>query len=213
MGTSKALLEWHGSTLVRHIVDILRGCVDGPVIVVRAPGQELPPLPASVRIVEDTRPGTGPLDALASGLAAAEGHADRAIVCGVDTPFLTPRFAAVLIDAMREGVDIVVPAAEGRRHPIPAVVRVALHPIARALVDDGQRALFALVDRCATVDVDEARLRAVDPTLASLRNLNERSAYETARAEPADATPTSVGSVDAGGGAHGTHATRVSGSA
>lgn len=192
MGTSKALLEWHGSTLVRHTVDILNGMVDGPVIVVRTPGQELPPLPPDVHVVEDASPGAGPLDALATGLAAADGHADHAIVCGVDTPFLTPAFAAVLIDALLEDIDIVLPAAEGRRHPLPAVVRVAVHPIARALVDGGHRALFALVDRCTTADVDEARLRAVDPTLASLRNLNERSAYETARAEPVHAAPTSM---------------------
>lgn len=192
MGTSKALLEWHGSTLVRHTVDILRGMVDGPVIVVRTPGQELPPLPPDVQVVEDASPGAGPLDALATGLAAADGHADRAIVCGVDTPFLTPAFAAVLIDALLEGIDIVLPAAQGRRHPLPAVVRVAVHPIARTLVDGGYRALFALVDRCHNADVDEARLRAVDPALASLRNLNERSAYETARAEPVRAAPTSM---------------------
>ena len=192
MGASKALLEWHGSTLVRHAVDMLHGCVDGPVIVVRTPGQELPPLPPDVQVVEDASPGAGPLDALATGLAAADGQADHAIVCGVDTPFLTPAFAAVLTDALLEGIDIVLPAAEGRRHPIPAVVRVAVHPVARALVDDGHRALFALVDRCNSVDVDEARLRAVDPALASLRNLNERSAYETARAEPVHAAPTSM---------------------
>lgn len=188
MGTSKALLEWHGSTLVRHTVDLLSAMVDGLVIVVRRPGQELPSLPPDVQIVDDAVPGTGPLDALATGLAAADGHADRAIVCGVDTPFLTPAFVAVLTDALRDGIDIVLPQAEGRRHPIPAVVRVAVHPIAQALVADGHRALFALVDRCNTVGIDEARLRAVDPTLASLRNLNERSAYDAARDEAADIT-------------------------
>jgi len=88
-----------------------------------------------------------------------------------------------------------------------------MHPIARALVDGGHRALFALVDRCNTADVDEARLRTVDPTLASLRNLNERSAYETARAEPVHAAPTSMRSVYADSGAHEAQETRVRGSA
>lgn len=194
MGTSKALLEWHGSTLVGHAVDLLHRCVDGPVIVVRTSDQQLPLLPASVRIVDDMCPGAGPLDALATGLAAADGYADRAIVCGVDTPFLTPRFVAVLIDALLEDVDIALPAAEGRRHPIPAVVRVGVHPIARALVDDGHRALFALVDRCRTVDVGEERLRAVDPSLASLRNLNAPGEYEIARAEVIPGAPPSMGS-------------------
>ena len=184
MGTPKALLEWHGSTLLGHAVGILDRCCDGPVIVVRAPGQALPQLPMAVRIVDDTHPGAGPLDALATGLAAADGHSERAVVCGVDTPFLTPEFVAVLIGALGDGIDIALPAAADRRHPIPAVMRVAVHAIARALVNDGHRALFALVDRCHTIDVDERRLRTVDPTLASLRNLNERGEYDAARTEP-----------------------------
>ena len=63
MGTSKALLEWHGSTLVRHTVDLVSAMVGGLVIVVRRPGQALPPLPPDVQIVDDAVPGTGPLDA------------------------------------------------------------------------------------------------------------------------------------------------------
>jgi molybdopterin-guanine dinucleotide biosynthesis protein A len=189
MGTSKALLEWHGSTLLRHTLDIVTRCADGPVIVVRSPGQELPPLPDPTWIVDDTHPGAGPLAALVTGLDAFGARADRALVCGVDTPFLTPAFIAVLIAALTDDVDIALPAAEGRRHPLPAVVRVTVLPTARTLVGDGQRALFALVDRCRSRDVAEGALRAADPSLASLRNLNDRQAYEAARAEPTPLHP------------------------
>ena len=34
MGTAKAALEWHGSTLLRHVTGIVGRAVDGPVIVV-----------------------------------------------------------------------------------------------------------------------------------------------------------------------------------
>jgi len=44
MGTPKAALEWHGSTLLRRTTGILARVTDGPVLVVRAPGQELPAL-------------------------------------------------------------------------------------------------------------------------------------------------------------------------
>ena len=154
------------------------------MIVVRSQGQQLPALPDAIAIVDDAHIGAGPLAALTTGLDHLGDRADRALMCGVDTPFLTPAFVAVLVAALTDDLDMVLPAAQGRRHPLPAIVRVAVLPMAHKLVGDGQRALFALVDRCRSRDVAESALRAADPLLGSLRNLNEREAYEAARAEP-----------------------------
>src|SRR5438105_11762733 len=74
MGTPKAALEWHGSTLLRRTVGILARVTGGPVVVVRARGQELPVLPPDVEVVDDPRAGKGPVQGLAAGLAAV---ADR----------------------------------------------------------------------------------------------------------------------------------------
>src|ERR671933_1300330 len=70
MGSPKAALEWHGSTLLRRVVGIVARGVDGPVVVVRAPGQPLPALPDGVEVVEDAREGRGPLQGIAAGLHA-----------------------------------------------------------------------------------------------------------------------------------------------
>ena len=51
MGRPKANLEWHGSTLLHRVTGIVGRAVDGPVVVVRAPDQELPELPPGVRVV------------------------------------------------------------------------------------------------------------------------------------------------------------------
>ena len=100
MGTSKALLDWHGRTAVEHAVSVVReGVEGGPVCVVRTPGQELPPLDAI--IVEDTVAFGGPLAALHAGLGALGGRADVAFACGVDTPLLVPAFARVVLASMR----------------------------------------------------------------------------------------------------------------
>src|SRR5215216_2435918 len=53
MGRPKANLEWHGSTLLHRVTGIVGRAVDGAVVVVRAPDQELPELPPGVRVVED----------------------------------------------------------------------------------------------------------------------------------------------------------------
>src|SRR5258707_12205457 len=92
MGTPKAALEWHGSTLLRRTVGIMSRVADGPVVVVRAPGQALPALPPQVDVVDDPREGLGPVQGLAAGLAATADRAEVAFVCSTDLPFLPPAF-------------------------------------------------------------------------------------------------------------------------
>ena len=92
MGAAKAGLDWHGSTLLYRAAAVLGRAVDGPVIVVAAPGQELPELPAGVAVVEDPVEGLGPMQGLAAGLAALADRADAAFACSTDLPFLHPAF-------------------------------------------------------------------------------------------------------------------------
>src|SRR5271155_2034867 len=93
MGTPKAALEWHGSTLLRRTAGILARVTNGPVVVVRAPGQDLPHLPEGTLIAVDPREGKGPAQGIAAGLAALRGRADIAFICSTDMPFLHPAFA------------------------------------------------------------------------------------------------------------------------
>src|ERR1700729_882253 len=73
MGSPKAALGWYASTLLRRVTGLAQRTVDGPVVVVRAPEQELPGLQPSIEIVSDAREGRGPLQGLAAGLAAIGG--------------------------------------------------------------------------------------------------------------------------------------------
>src|ERR1700758_448411 len=90
MGTPKAALEWHGSTLLRRTVGILARATGGPVVVVRAAGQDLPDLPGLVPVCDDPREGKGPVRGIAVGLAALAGQAEAAFVTSTDLPFLHP---------------------------------------------------------------------------------------------------------------------------
>src|SRR5262245_11211426 len=92
MGTAKAALAWQGSTLLYRTAQVVAEATGGPVVVVRAPGQELPGLPDGVLIAEDAREGRGPLQGVAAGLAALAGRADIAFVSSTDMPFLHPAF-------------------------------------------------------------------------------------------------------------------------
>src|SRR5690349_10632323 len=97
MGTPKAALDWHGSTLLRRVTGIVDRAVAGPVVVVSAPGQTLPELHPSVEVVEDAREGRGPLQGLAAGLAAIDDRAEAAYVSSTDVPLLHPAFVQHVI--------------------------------------------------------------------------------------------------------------------
>jgi len=193
MGTPKACLEWHGSTLLYRTAALLMRTVTGPVVVVvGADGGgtwELPPLPPGVVIARDPTPGLGPLQGIAAGLAAvralgvasgaaggdaaggdaaggdAAGAADRAFVCATDMPFLHPAFVRAVLGAL-DG-DVALPVARGHRQPLAAAYRVGLAPSVAALLDAGGRTPGELFARSRVTVLDDAALRA-DPAVARL---------------------------------------------
>jgi molybdopterin-guanine dinucleotide biosynthesis protein A len=177
MGEPKALLDWHGRTAIEHAVAVVReGIGGGPVCVVRAPGQKLPPLDAIV--VDDPVAYDGPLAALHTGLVALAGEADLAFACGVDTPLLAPAFVRAVLRSVHKGDDAVVPIIGGRSQPLLAAYRVRLAQRLQALLDDGA---FGLRDIPRTSAVRQAgewelisdpELDAVDPRLDSALNAN-----------------------------------------
>jgi molybdenum cofactor guanylyltransferase len=194
MGRPKALLEWHGSTLLQRVVGIVGRVVDGPVVVVRAPGQELPALPPQVLLATDAREGRGPLQGLAAGLSAVGDAAQWAYVSSTDVPLLHPAFVrAVLRAAEREDVDVALPVAHGFRHPLAAAYRAALLPEVERLIAEERMKPAFLFDRVRVRELDEAELlrdrelSRADPDLLSLLNLNDPAEYERARARSAPA--------------------------
>jgi molybdopterin-guanine dinucleotide biosynthesis protein A len=188
MGAPKAALEWHGSTLLRRTVGILARVADGPVLVVRAPGQALPGLPAQVGVVDDPREGLGPVQGLAAGLAAAAGRAEVAFVCSTDLPFLHPAFVRRVLRAADDGADVGLPVARGYPQPLAAAYRTALAPVAERLVAQERLRPAFLFEECAVTRLTEADLRcdpvlaALDPELDSVLNVNEPGEYQAARA-------------------------------
>jgi molybdenum cofactor guanylyltransferase len=191
MGSPKAALEWHGSTLLRRVVGIVARGVDGPVVVVRAPGQELPGLPNGVELVEDAREGRGPLQGLAAGLAAVRDAAPVAYASSTDVPLLHPRFVRRVVAAVGDDIDVALPHVGGFPQPLAAAYRTALaDTVERLIAEDRMRPAF-LFEACRVRRLDQAELledpalAALDPALDSVLNLNEPGDYEAARGRPA----------------------------
>ena len=192
MGTPKAALEWHGSTLLRRTVGILARATGGPVVVVKARGQDLPDLPPGTEVVEDPREDMGPVQGIAAGLAALAGKADAAFVSSTDMPFLHPAFVRRVLRALcEEEADVALPVARGHQQPLAAAYRTSLAETAERLVkENGLRPAFLFAE-CVVTRLDEALLRqdpvlaALDPELDSVLNVNEPADYRAARARPA----------------------------
>ena len=186
MGTPKAALPWGAATLLDHVCGLVAQAVDGPLVVVRAPGQELPELPAGVLVAEDSREGGGPLVGILAGLEALAGRADAAYVSAVDMPGLRPAFVRRVLAGLDAATDVVLPEAHGFRHPLAAAYRTALATPLAAIVGAGgfkPAELYAVVrTRVVGPDwlLDDPLLRAADPGLESLLNVNDPEAYAAA---------------------------------
>jgi molybdopterin-guanine dinucleotide biosynthesis protein A len=181
MGRPKAWLPFAGELMLPRVVRILREVVN-PVVVVAAPGQDVPPLPPDVTIVRDGEKGRGPLQGLAGGLAALAGQVDAAYLSSCDVPFLQPAFVRRLIGRLGKDA-ICVPRVDGQDHPLAAVYVRGVGEVVDHLLRENRLRLSALLHMVPTRFVEASEFADVDPKLQSLRNLNTPEEYEKALAE------------------------------
>src|SRR5205085_12344395 len=123
-----------------------------PIVVVAAPGQELPPLTGDVLIARDEREQRGPLEGLAAGFAAVPPYAEAVYATSCDVPLLAPAFVQAMIDRLGDA-DIVVPVEGDFAHPLAAIYCTTVLPHIRDLLAHDQLRPAFLFDRVATCRV------------------------------------------------------------
>jgi molybdopterin-guanine dinucleotide biosynthesis protein A len=178
-GIDKLAVPIAGRPLLHHAILAVASVVD-EIVVVIGPDGASPRLPTEaaggVRVVRDAVADGGPLVGLVAGLAAARGP--LALLVGGDQPSLSPAVLAELLlwlgpDAEQPQLDAVALEEDGLVRPLPAAFRVAtVHPVAAALVDGGARSLMALLDQLRVGTLPPDRWRMLDPTGASLRDVD-----------------------------------------
>lgn len=172
MGRAKAWLPFDEELMLPRVVRVV-GEVVSPVVVVAAPRQDVPPLPAGMRIVRDDVEGRGPLQGLAAGLAALDGVADAAFVASCDVPLLTAAFVRAVVESL--AADAAVPLTD-RPHPLVAAYRLSVLPHIRDLLASGVFRLQSLFDRIPTQFLAADQL----PDPQSLHNINTPQEYAAA---------------------------------
>jgi molybdenum cofactor guanylyltransferase len=174
MGQPKALLLFDGEPLIVHLVRALKRMF-AETVIVAAPGQELPDLPAV--LVRDEVAYQGPVAGIYYGLKAASGK--FCFVTSCDVPFLNPALIAHLISQISR-YDVVVPFWEDRFQPLHAVYRTSVRGLLKEQLDRGELRPIYLFDKVHTCRIEEDAIRGFDPEGLSFLNMNTPDDYERA---------------------------------
>ncbi len=176
MGRPKALLLFDGEPLITHIVRTLK-TLFADIVVVAAPGQELPSLP--VTLVRDEVAYQGPVGGIYYGLKKASGKSGFVISC--DAPFLNQSLISYLTSQI-SNYDVVVPYWQERFQPLHAVYCRSVVPLLREQLERGELRPIFLYEKVRTCKVSEDEIRRFDPEGLSFLNMNTPEDYQAALA-------------------------------
>lgn len=174
MGTPKALLLFDDEPLIVHVVATLRPLFD-EVVIVAAPGQDLPSMP--VTLVRDDVAYQGPVGGIYYGLRAGGGEVSFVTAC--DSAFLSPRLISHLLSQSSQH-DVVVPHWQGRFQPLHAVYRRNVLPLLKGQLARGELRPVYLFEKVRTRRIDEDEIRRFDPEGLSFFNMNTPEDYAEA---------------------------------
>lgn len=174
MGRAKALLPFDHEPLIVHILRTLKSLFT-EVVVVAAPDQELPALPAL--LVRDKVAYQGPVGGIYYGLEAAGG--DFCFVTSCDVAFINLSLISYLMSHIQHH-DVVVPYWQERFQPLHAVYRRSVLPLLREQLERGELRPIFLYDRVRARKVCEDEIRRFDPDGLSFFNINTPADYEEA---------------------------------
>lgn len=178
MGRDKASLPFGPELMLQRVVRLLSESIDGgKIVVVASPEQRLPALPSDVIIAHDTVRDRGPLEGLLAGLTVLDGQVDAAFATGCDVPLLVPAFVKRMFELLEDFL-VALPWDDQFCHPLAAVYRPCVIPVIQRLLAEHQGRLGLISENTRSRRVPMATLRAVDPMLLSLRNLNNPHDYD-----------------------------------
>lgn len=165
-GVPKGLLTLQGRTVLERLLDLAPLFAD-VLLVANTPE---PYARFGLRTVADVVPDKGAPGGVHAAMTAARTGWVLAVAC--DMPFVSPAAVRVLLEARAPELDAVGFTVAGRVEPLLAVYRTALwEPWGEALRRHNP-SLRSLLEACRARLLPEEALRAVDPQLRSLVNVN-----------------------------------------
>jgi molybdopterin-guanine dinucleotide biosynthesis protein A len=164
MGKDKALLEWHGRTLLEHMVQLV-GTVTDPVRVVGR--DELPDLVA----------GLGPLSGIATGLENS--FTDGNLFVAVDMPLLTSAFLKHLRSCVEHSSHPLLACKIGSVYPLCLGVWRPMLPEIKRRLSSHRLSVRALIEESGTEVISEAELLGHGFEISMFENINTEEDYRS----------------------------------
>lgn len=176
MGRDKAEIMLGGRSLKSRSVGLMKGIFGQVIYAAGHRGAAIDD--KEVLVVQDEAPELGPIGGLAAGLGAAAN--DRAFVVALDMPFINPKLVEFL-EAYDREADVVVPIVKGRREPLHAFYNRSCLGAVRTRIDQGRRKIAELIETVKATEVEESKIRRIDPRLASFFNINTEEDLKKAK--------------------------------
>lgn len=148
-----------------------------------------------LQIVADERGDSGPLEGIRVGLKTAQPFSEWAFVTSCDVPMIASSVLQLLqsiAGSVDDDTEAIVPASASRIFGMTALYRTASHPKIDSLIEQGQLRVTGLATQLETKIVDIDELKAIDPPLDSVRNLNSPEHYLRFLSEKGFACPPEI---------------------
>jgi molybdopterin-guanine dinucleotide biosynthesis protein A len=165
MGRDKALLDWHGRTLLDHMIHLVQTVAHQ----VRVVGRDSLP---------DEMPGLGPLSGIATGLEATV--TDANLFVAVDLPLLTPDFLKFLRHRLEASSHPLLACKIGSEFPLCLGVWRPMLPEIKKRLITRQLSIRALIESGMAEVVSETQLIGLGFESSMFQNINTEEDYLSA---------------------------------
>jgi molybdopterin-guanine dinucleotide biosynthesis protein A len=162
MGRDKALLDWHGRTLLDHMTELISNVTDEVHVIGRA---RFP----------DRLPGLGPLSGIATALETSA--TDANLVVAVDLPKLTRAFLKYLTSEAERANAPLAACKIGSEFPLCLVVQRRLLPEIQHRLASQDLSVHALIENTPSRLIYESELLSAGFNASLFRNINTEQDY------------------------------------
>ena len=163
-GNDKVVASVGNKLLIQHVIDVIEPMFD-EVILIGHKREDL----NTFTIVEDIRPGCGPLGGIYTALNAA--GTPRSFVFAADMPNLDQRFISYMISCAGDH-DVTIPVWSKGREPLHAIYHKRILPVVKTLLDNNMFKIYNLLSKVDTLTISEDTIRQFGRPEAMFANIN-----------------------------------------
>jgi molybdopterin-guanine dinucleotide biosynthesis protein A len=163
-GKDKVLASLGIKPLIEHVADLIDPLFEEIILV----GHQRNGL-EKYRVVEDIKPGCGPLGGIFTALSTAK--SDSCFVFAADMPRLNRNFISYMISEADDH-DIVIPVWSKGREPLHAIYHKRIIPVVSSLFEQSDFKIFSLIKKVDTCIIPEDIIRRFADPAEIFSNIN-----------------------------------------